>query len=327
MGEDDGAPFAAAIGAELRSRAYDALLPGSDEALSALARHRSLVGDAVPGIPVAAQAEAVLDKGLLMEAGESVGLQAPASEVASRVDEALAIAARIGYPVMLKPLSSVEAGPRRTACSVVGPSDLLARAQDYVLPFIVQQRLDRTRVVSLGGVASGGRLRAIAVSRFLRTWPTVAGSASCSETIVPPAGLVDRCEALCARLGVEGIFELELLESADGSLSLIDLNPRVYGSLSLAIRAGANLPAIWCDLLRGDDPPYAVARPGVRYRWEEGELMNFRAALRRGSRGEALAIARPRRHTVGALRSVRDPLPLLVRGIELVYRRSRRSRS
>jgi carbamoylphosphate synthase large subunit len=44
---------------------------------------------------------------------------------------------------------------------------------------------------------------------------------------------------LVGHLGWQGISELELLERRDRELLPIDFNPRVYGSLALANKAGA----------------------------------------------------------------------------------------
>jgi len=42
--------------------------------------------------------------------------------------------------------------------------------------------------------------------------------------------------------------------SAIASAYVIDVNPRIYGAIGLAIAAGQNLPAIWTDLLLGRTP-------------------------------------------------------------------------
>jgi predicted ATP-grasp superfamily ATP-dependent carboligase len=107
------------------------------------------------------------------------------------------------------------------------------------------------------------------------------------------------------------MFELELLE-AGGDLALIDVNPRMYGSLSLAIAAGANLPAIWCDRLRDRTGPLVVAEPGHRYRFEAAEANNVLARLRERRWRDAAAIALPRRTVVHAIFNLRDPAPFLI---------------
>ena len=93
-----------------------------------------------------------------------------------------------------------------------------------------------------------------------------------SITIAPPDGLVERSLALLRAIGWRGIFDLEFVELPGGRYATIDLNPRVYGSMALTIAAGANLPGIWVAVLEGRRPRPVVARAGVHYRWEEGEV-------------------------------------------------------
>ena len=153
-------------------------------------------------------------------------------------------------------------------------------------------------VHSCAGVRWGGRIVALALARYVRTWPPDAGNAAFAETVSVPPGLGDRVDALLGAVGWEGIFELELLKTADGRFVAIDLNPRPYGSLALAIRAGADLPAVWASCLRGAPPPPVTAAAGVRYRWEDAELRGLARELRHGRLRTAAAITRPRRGTV-----------------------------
>ena len=117
------------------------------------------------------------------------------------------------------------------------------------------------------------------------------------------------------------MFQLELVEGRDG-LASIDFNPRPYGSLALAVAAGANLPAILVDALLGRAPAArVVARPGVRYRWEETEVLNALVALRAGRVGDAARIATPRRGTTHAFFRASDPAPLAARAVGVLRSR------
>ncbi len=93
----------------LRRERPDALLPtlGGQTALNlAIELHEAgvldelgveLLGASVPSIQKAE------DRLLFREAMEKIGLKVPESEVVSRVDEALELASRIGYPLILRP--------------------------------------------------------------------------------------------------------------------------------------------------------------------------------------------------------------------------------
>ena len=126
-------------------------------------------------------------------------------------------------------------------------------------------------------------------------------------------------QALLTGIGWEGIFELELIHTEDERFIPIDLNPRPYGSMALAVAAGAPLPAIWCEWVAGGDPQPARAQPGHRYRWEDADMRNGLWQLRHGNLRAAAAAARPRRRVTHAYLRIADPLPLLVRGLNMAH--------
>ncbi len=316
---DGGDALAEVLRAELERDRYAAVIPGSDAALRALSRHRDVLEPlARLGLPPAEAIERALDKLVLLEQAARHGLDAPASRVCPAPAELAACAEEVGYPLMLKPARSVNVdGAWRTQLSVIvrAPGELAAAREQLDAPYTLQRFHEGAAVVSVAGVIDDGVLLGTAVARYARTWPPQAGSASASITIAPPAGLVERCRALLAEIGWRGIFELEFLELEDGRHAAIDLNPRVYGSMSLAIAAGANLPAIWVATLRGNAPKPVVARPGVHYRWEEGEVRAVLRAALGGRMRELVGVVRPRRDTVWALSRPTDPGPLLARGL------------
>jgi predicted ATP-grasp superfamily ATP-dependent carboligase len=262
--------------------------------------------------------ERALDKLVLLEQAARHGLDAPASRVCATPSELAACADDVGYPLMLKPARSVNThGAWRTQMSVIvrAPGDLAGAIATLDAPYTLQHFHEGAAVVSVAGVIDDGVLLGIAVARYARTWPPQAGSASASATIAAPAGLVERSRALLTEIGWRGIFELEFLELAPGRYAAIDLNPRVYGSMALAIAAGANLPAIWVATLQGNRPAPVSAHPGVHYRWEEGEVRAVVRAALSGRMSELLGVVRPRRPTVWALARPMDPGPLLARGL------------
>ena len=91
--------------------------------------------------------------------------------------------------------------------------------------------------------------------------------------------------------------------------------------MALAVRGGANLPAIWCDWLLGRrDSPFAVARAGLHYRWEEAEARNLVSSIRRGDIRSAAEVVRPYRPVVRAFFQANDPAPVLARPLYLARR-------
>ena len=293
----DGPGFVTAVDEAYRTLGADAFLPGIDAALLALREHpRQLPLHAAPGAPPVDSLPACLDKLALADAGAAAGLPSPASLDCSSPDEILAAGREIGFPVLVKPRASL-VGPRgerrqQTARRADDVAQLLRAASTVGFPCLVQRLVAGGSVYSFGGVYADGALLGSCFARYRRTWPAAAGSAACSETLAVPAGLPEQVIQIVSRLGWEGVFELEFV-GGDGPLHTIDFNPRLYGSLALAVAAGANLPALWCDRLLGRPVRPAVARPGYRYRWEEAELRFLLSRLARGRLVEAAPVLRP----------------------------------
>jgi biotin carboxylase len=325
----DRAAFAAALGSALASAEYDVLLPGSDAALLAISEHRDQLGRTSLGLPDHEVVRRCLNKLSMVEAARNVGLLAPETEKCDGAYDAAAAAGRIGYPVLIKPWTSVipeGRGIRQRPSRLANDATELSEAvNDFGTPLLVQRRVVGT-VHSLAGVRAGGEMLAIAFSRYRRTWPPDAGNVSCSDSLEIPAGLSRRAGAVLDELGWEGIFEIELIRDDAGRFALIDLNPRIYGSLELAIRAGAPIPSAWCDWLQGRPVRAGAARAGVRYRWEDAEARNLLHLFRAGRIREAASVMRPRSGTAHAYFRLGDPAPLVARAAGMLRSRRRSQR-
>jgi cation diffusion facilitator CzcD-associated flavoprotein CzcO/predicted ATP-grasp superfamily ATP-dependent carboligase len=321
----DPAQFVADLERIVRCGGYDVLLPGSDATLLALACHgEHLRSEVSTGLPSPDAVKRALSKLALVEAAAKSGHPAPRTVVCRDPGEAVAAADTLGYPVVLKPRRSVfEHGGglrQRASVTVDDPGTLKHLASDFGMPCLVQRR-ETGSVVSVGGVIVGGDLLGAVASRYARTWHPDAGSAAYSETIELTPALARTTSDFVTSIGWQGIFELELLERPEGDLLPIDFNPRVYGSLALAGAVGVPLATIWANWLRGAPSLGGIARAGFRYRWEDADVQGAVWHLSRGSFREAIAIARPRRHTVHAHLWLSDPLPAAARAGLMVRRR------
>ena len=300
---------------------YAALIPGSDGSLLAISEHRDRLEHSTRlGLPPREAVRKSTDKRQLHRVAASVGLPPPPSRSCAGHSDAAAAAAELGYPIVVKPASSFSSagkGLRQQRVTLVENEAALPGAlRPYAPPFIVQ-RFEHARFLSCAGVIADGRLLALTTSRVPRLWPPIAGMHTFSETVAVPAGLAARVRALLCELGWQGIFQIQMLERADGGFSVIDLNPRVFASMTLDHRAGANLAAIWCEWLLGGRPIPVTATPGFRYRWEEGELCHLVWQVRRGRLRAAASVLLPHRRVVHAWFRVTDPAPLLARALRL----------
>jgi predicted ATP-grasp superfamily ATP-dependent carboligase len=319
-----------ALAAQVRHRRYDVLLPGSEASLIRISEHRDVLEPHVAfGLPAHEVVLRSLDKVVLLEEAAAAGLTPPPSRACESGDDAIAATRELGYPVIAKPqrtFAQHDGQLVERAVHLARDEFELERAVGSLgTPLVVQRYVARPRIIFCAAVRSGERLLGLTVARFVRTWPPNAGSAAMAVSIDPPAGLETDVLDFVSRIGLRGIFQVQLLELDEGRFGLIDLNPRLFASLSLALRAGANLPGIWADqLLDRTSTATEGARPSVRYRWEDGELRYMIRHALAGNLREAVAVLRPYRHVAHPYFELLDPVPLAVQGLMLARDRTGR---
>ena len=306
--------FVAALADAASALEVAGVLPGSEAALLALAgrQHEFPSGTAV-GVCAPEVVERATDKVTLVTLATEAGLPLPPSIVLTQA-EIDRRGRELRYPALVKPVrSEMPAGDGslryETVRRVRSFEELCSAIQ--MLPgrtWLVQHYLPGT-LGAVSGVAWHGKLICAVHQTAHRTYPPDGPSAYAQTTPRDP-DLEQGVEKLLALIGWSGIFQAQFMRS-DGRKYLIDFNPRLYGSISLAVAAGLNLPVVWANLLVGDSPAVGDYRVGVRYRCEERDLRALLAALAQGKASVAFGALIPRRRTVHAIFSLRDPLPMI----------------
>ncbi|MGI8511961.1 MAG: ATP-grasp domain-containing protein [Solirubrobacteraceae bacterium] len=164
-----------------------------------------------------------------------------------------------------------------------------------------------------------------AVARFeqvaRRTWPPDAGVSTVAESVRLDEPLAARATHMLAGVGYAGLAQLQFVEVGNGR-ALIDVNPRFYGSLPLAIACGVNLPAAWHA--SATDGPVVDAggyRTGVSFHWLEGEALRATRPSPRPLADLARVVLRPpSRPRVAAVWAADDPLASGLFGADLTAR-------
>ena len=292
--QGDGAAYAAAVRAELETRPYVTTFFATDAALLA----------------VDAPVRHLLDKATSAELARAAGLEPPPTQVFESGAQLLSAASQLRYPVIVKPALKLS-----TARFVDG-TVTLERAAGAVDGRVLVQPVIDGEFHGLSGLAYQGRLVATMHTRYVRMWPQPCGTVAAAETVPPD----DDLEARVAHLlrDYDGPFHLDF-----AGRYLLDVNPRIHATLPLAIRGGANLVAMYCDLLQGRSVPSVRVAPGLRFRWLEGDLRTLLWNARRGTPVRStLGALLPRRGTVHSFATIRDPGPAVARTRYMVRRLS-----
>jgi predicted ATP-grasp superfamily ATP-dependent carboligase len=143
------------------------------------------------------------------------------------------------------------------------------------------------------------RARAL-THRRLREKPPSGGVSVLRESIAVPPALAAAADRLLAALAWHGVCMMEFkLDARDGVPRLMEINPRFWGSLALAIDAGVDFPWLLYALAAGAPPaPVTSYRLGVRSRWELGDLDHLLIRLRARDRRDLPAGAPSRVRTL-----------------------------
>lgn len=272
---------------EAEARAMDAelLLPVSEIALGTVYAFGIEQRWAV-ACPAREAYEMAVDKHALLARAEKHGLDIPRSILVAGRGELTELPVAFAYPVVLKPRRSRLLVDERWEAPEVrilrSAEDLRAARED---PELCGELLLQEFVPGNGeGVfllASAGRTLASFAHRRLREKPPTGGQSVLRESIVPDPAVLASSERLIESLAWTGVAMVEFRRTPDGRAVLMEMNPRLWGSLQLAIDAGVDFPALLVALQQGEAPETPEPRIGVRTRWLLGDLDHLLISLRR----------------------------------------------
>ncbi|MBB3358487.1 carbamoyl-phosphate synthase large subunit [Novosphingobium capsulatum] len=174
---------------------------------------------------------------------EQLGLKQPANGIARSRDEAIAVASRIGYPVLIRP--SYVLGGR--AMEIV---DSQAQLEDYIAtavqvsgdsPVLIDQYLRDAIECDVDALADGETVRVAGVLQHIEEAGIHSGDSAC--TLPPynlPAEIVAEMERqavlLAQALQVRGLMNIQFAVK-DGDVYLIEVNPRASRTVPFVAKA------------------------------------------------------------------------------------------
>jgi predicted ATP-grasp superfamily ATP-dependent carboligase len=117
--------------------------------------------------------------------------------------------------------------------------------------------------------------------RLREVRPTGSGS-SLRVSIKPSQKLREAGRAMINALGgFHGAIMVEFKVRPDGTPVFLEVNPRLWNSLALAIYSGVNFPVLLAELAeRGDVSPVLDYKADVRCRWILGDLRHLVSVLK-----------------------------------------------
>lgn len=257
-----------AIKAELEKYPYDIVIPMNDDVAIILSNHKTELEQwttiHVNNRELFSMAS---DKLKTMVACMENGLPCPKTYLS--LDAFNQDARNVKYPIVCKP---------RTGCAAVGfyvakdKQDLIdyySKAESKYGPCLIQEYIpqDGLQYKAELYIDRNGDLKAACVFAKVRWYPIDGGSSTLNETVERPDIVAD-CTALLKKIGWRGYADIDLIEDTrDGKVKIMEINPRITGSVKICFEAGINFAQMIVDdyLQKNISPQFEVKHKFLRY--------------------------------------------------------------
>jgi predicted ATP-grasp superfamily ATP-dependent carboligase len=224
-------------------------------------------------------AQSVNDKAQLLRYAKDHGTDIPETYYIEDMNVLDRIAGKMEYPAVIKP--RISSGSR--GMLYVGNEQELRRNyslvhERYPFPLVQEYIPGDGEVYGVGALLNfQSQVRASFVYRRIRSYPVAGGPSTLRES-VKRKDLQDIAESLLQSLKWTGIAHVEFkVDSRDGRPKLLEINPRFWGSLALAVEAGVDFPYLLCKLaMEGDVDQVSDYATGIQLRWLiPGDLLHY----------------------------------------------------
>ena len=263
---------------EIKKNRYDCLFPMEEETLLLLAKHHSEISQYTYLLSAdLKKIEFVRDKGNLMQFAEKIGLPAPRTFY---VSPSLSLPLdSIPFPAVIKPrISSGSLG----IVYVNKKEELIPSYQRvherFPFPIIQEWIPDGGGIYGFSALYDeNSRVKAAFVHKKLRMYPVQGGASTLGEGVEHPQ-VMEMGLSLLKSLNWVGVGMAEFkVDPRDGIPKLMEVNPRFWGSLQLAIVSGVDFPYLILKMARRESfEPILHYAVGKRFRWLLlGDFLHF----------------------------------------------------
>jgi len=265
---------------EIKKNHYECVLPMEEETLLLLAKYHSEISRYTYFLsPDLDKIEFVRDKGNLMRFAEANGIPIPKTHYLPPTQSLPPWGGGEGEGYVIKPrISSGSFG----IVYVKGRKDLSPFYQSvhqrFPFPLIQEWIPDGGGTYGFSALFDeGSNVKAAFVHKKLRMYPIEGGPSTLGEG-VEHAQIMEWGLSLLKSLNWVGVGMVEFkVDPRDGIPKLMEINPRFWGSLQLAIVSGIDFPFLLLRMARRESfEPVLRYKVGKRFRWFLlGDILHF----------------------------------------------------
>jgi protein-tyrosine-phosphatase/predicted ATP-grasp superfamily ATP-dependent carboligase len=257
--------------------------------------------------------DAALDKSRTSRIARELGLPVPATRELAQCARDVPLPEDVqrppaSWPVVLKPVrSKVVRGGKLASLAVAVVHDAETRTLTLAswLPDtpVQEQAWVPGRGVGVEVLYENGRMAWHFVHERLHEWPLTGGASTLRRAAGPEPELVEMTRKLLDHLEWHGVAMVEWRRDERGAVHLMEINPRLWGSLPLTLAAGVPIPRGLLSLATGEAlAPARGWRVGVTARNLSNDIQWFIDNLRANRRDPMLLTSSPWRAALGWLR-------------------------
>lgn len=274
----DEASFVPAVLNVLRRVRYDLLIPQGQAATLSLARHKARLSS-LTKLEVADydKIRSAANKRWVYELAIQAGLRVPHTVYPADLDHLKSLASELPFPAVIKQVRQAE-DQAVYPCYVRTSAELprayrafCAQKADAERNVLVQEFIPGYGC-GFSALYQDGVCKRIFMHRRIRENPPTGKVSSCAESFYD-LKLKEYGIRLLDLLGWHGVAMVEFrYDTRDETYKLMEINPRFWGSLDLALAAGADFPRYLCQIAQGEILECSEEyKRDLRYHWPLSE--------------------------------------------------------
>jgi len=217
------------------------------------------------------------DKKKTMEMCSKVGLPHP-STYDPESEPLDTIARKLGFPCLIKPNVGHGAIGIKIVDSVFELDKKYRETRQQFGPCTIQEFIPQNGMQYKAQIFMGknAKTHAAVVFNKIRYFPVSGGTSSLNVTVHKPE-IIKTCCRLLKAMGWEGHADVDLIEDLrDGKVKVMEINPRITGSIKIAFEAGVDFADLAVRYALGKDlPVYENYRLGVQMRYMPLDVLWF----------------------------------------------------
>jgi len=265
------------------ARDYQVLIPLHERTIVPLSKHldffRKITKIPVPHYSIL---QVALDKAKTVKIAQSINVPTPCTYFINSLDEIRSISRNLKFPVIIKLRKEILTPP---------PRYIYAYSQkDFIKKYLFMHKKCKYPLVQeiIPGTGYGFFTLfnektdpvAIFCHKRIREFPITGGPSAYCESVYEPK-IINFGLKILKKILWYGVAMVEFrLDSRDGVFKLMEINPRFWGSLPLAIASGVDFPYLLYRMAMGESIKCTTYKVGVKCRFLSRDCLALRQALR-----------------------------------------------